>query len=918
MAPNQPDLQLLHTKLLIPRTHPEIIERATLLRRVESGLDSRLLLVTAPAGYGKTTLLSNLIRQNDIPAAWISLDERDNDPRRFWAYLIAALQTLDPALGTSAQLMLQSPQTPPIDSILESLINGINGMSGDFFLVLDDYHFISNATIHENITFLVENLPNQMHLLVSSRSEPALPLASLRARRQMVEIKATDLRFSKAEVEQFLNQLMNLDLSTAEIDAIEDLTEGWAAGIQLAALSLQGDRSTSEQLKEFSANHHFIFDYLAQEVLSKQPPEIQEFLIHTSILDQLCGSLCDEVLESAAESGDRIQNSSQAILDYLEKHNLFIVSLDQQRQWYRYHNLFADFLRTQFSKQSEPELEKKLHRRASSWFKKKNMLLEAIEHALNSGDYQEVGFLIDNQAEELFNRSELHTLSNWLEKLPLNVYHAIPRLNMIAAWAYLALGQSQLVETHLKIVEEILKVNADGSAESLSLPPETRGILAEISCIRITLAINMVNFPLATLQSRQTLDYLGDDAQAGLFNNRRDLLAVTHFNRGILSELKGEIQEASEAFSKSIDLNENNLHLITMAISHLAHLQELQGQLKNAEKTFRMAKKVTDNYPYPLPLSGLADIGLGNLLCERNQLKNAQEHLLDGIELGNIWKHGEVLTTGYMVLARVAMALGEDQQANQLLEKAIENVRGIRDWQTPLVDAYRVQIWARQGDLEAISSWSQNCQIDPRGPIEFNQEQVAIALIRVLISLERYSEARQLCAKLIAANESRSAWGQVIQLLVFDFLAAHAQGETMQAVDGISRALALAAPEGYVRIFLDEGEAMYSVLEAVEKEMPADTQVQIRDYLMSLLQEFKSAGDYLGHSLIHPSISSDPLSDREIEVLKLLERGLSNQQIAEELFISTNTVKAHLKNIYGKLGVNNRVQAISKGRQAGF
>ncbi|UCD41906.1 MAG: hypothetical protein JSV69_15295 [Chloroflexota bacterium] len=919
MVTEQPGLRLLHTKLLIPGAHPVIVERANLDRKLTAGLNSRLVLVTAPAGYGKTTLLSKHFEKTRRPTAWVSLDERDNEPIRFWSYIIAALQTLDASQGKTAWAMLISSQPPPIENILTNLINDIANLNDDFTLCLDDYHVITNTSINEGMVFLIENFPERMHLVIAGRSEPPFPLPILRTRRQMLEIDASDLRFTYNEVAQFLNQLMDLNLSLDQIKKIDQATEGWAAGIQLAALSIQGSDDISKQLQSFSGDHRFIFDYLAQEVLNTQSTEVQEFLLKTSILDQLNGKLCDSLLDMGLESEAPTTSSAQAILDHLERSNLFIFPLDPQRQWYRYHHLFSDFLKAQLTAGFEALEIKKLHSKASDWFNRNNMMIASIDHAIKSGDYSHAASLIDEEVSEIFSRSELLALTSWLEEFPPEIFNSQPKLDVIAAWAYLSTGNSDQVVSHLKNAEDVLGVEADGSPKSMRQPPETRGALAEITCIRTSLSINQFDLSEALRLTNLTQQYLTEDVGSGLFNDKRDILAVSHFNQGIVYDLTGEITQASESFSKTIALNEENLHLIPMAISHLAHLQELQGLLHKAEETYLEAKRITDQHPYPLPLSGLADIGLGNILCERNLLDKSEAQLQNGVELGHKWSLSGVLTSGYIGLARAAMAKGNNKEANQLLAEAIEIVSNLQvAWQIPIIESYQALVWARQGEIGSAEKWSQNCGIDTDQPIPFNQEPIAVPLARVWIAMNRHDEARDLLSKLLEANEVRQAWGQVIQLRIFESLAAYSQGDLESAFFSIKKALQLAEQEDYQRIFLDEGETMQAILDQTDKRLEGEDVDGIKTYIGRLLLAFQKEPYFSQQEDLPSTPLLEQLSEREIEVLKLLEEGLSNQEIAARLYISMNTVKAHLKSIYGKLGVNNRVQAISKGRELGL
>ncbi|MGW8144653.1 MAG: LuxR C-terminal-related transcriptional regulator, partial [Anaerolineales bacterium] len=523
---------------------------------------------------------------------------------------------------------------------------------------------------------------------------------------------------------------------------------------------------------------------------------------------------------------------------------------------------------------------------------------------------------IDEDAEEIFSRSELPMLTSWLEKFPPKIFQAQPRLSMMAAWAYLALGQSAEVESQLSFVENVIGAKADGSPESMDFPPEIRGALAEICCIRTSLSFNQFNLSDGMTWSKRTEEYLTEEVDSGLFNEKRDILAVAYFNQGILFDLTGEIIKASQAFSKTITLNEENLHLIPMAISHLAHLQELQGLLNQAEATYQKAMRITEAHPFPLPLSGLVNTGLGNILCERNELDAAKEYLEKGVELGKMWGVWGILSTGYIGLARVAMGKGSFEEANRLINEAIESITDLEIvLQIPLLKAHQAILWARQGNLESAANWLQTCNIDPEGPISFNDEPVAIALSRVWIALGKNNDARNLLDKLIVANETRQAWGQVIQLQIFTALAAYSQGDQVNAYNSIRRAIELALKKNYQRIFLDEGEFMREILAGANKQSTLDFDNPSKEYIGQLLNAFEAEQFYLAQERDKLPSMVDPLSEREIEVIKLLERGLSNQEIAARLHISLNTVKAHLKSIYGKLGVSNRVQAIAKGRE---
>jgi LuxR family transcriptional regulator, maltose regulon positive regulatory protein len=913
---NARSMRLLQTKLYIPRAHPDLVKRPWLIRRLDEGLHARLILVSAPAGFGKTTLLSSWFAQTDLPAAWVSLDTRDNDPVRFWAYFIAALRTLQAGLGETALGMLQASQPPSIEVILTELLNEVAGIQGDFLLALDDFHAIDAESIHQGLTFLLENMPPQMHLVIASRTEPPLPLPLLRVRRALVELSLADLRFNPQEAADFLTQVMGLDLTAADIAALDKLTEGWIAGLQLAALSMQGMSDISGFIRSFTGSHRYVFDYLAQEVLNHQPEELQHFLLETSILERLSSSLCN------ALTGHQ---DSQERLEQLEQANLFLVALDQERRWYRYHHLFADFLQARLQQEIESGDLAKLHLRASEWYEKHDFPIEATSHALAAQDFERAETLMLTAVLELFVRSELATILNLLSALPEARRRANPQLSMAGAWALLATGQVEKVEEYLQDIEHSLGMVANGSAESLKLPANIRGALGEVSCLRASLSFHHSDVPGVMEWCQRARLYLGKDVVDGLFNDAVSLQPVITFNQALAVEFSGDIQTSSEIFEETIELarQDQNMHILPMAISHLAQLQVVQGKLREAADTYRQALHDAQENRIPSPLSGMAYTGMGNILVEWNDLQNAEAHLQRGIEMGRKWMQWEILVAGFTGMARLKIAQGETKRALAILQEMTDIGDSMQvPWPGYISAAFRALVIMRQGNIEPAIRWAEQSGIHAEDEPNFFQEGEYITLARVLLAQGELKRALSLAERLLTAAEKGQRWGRVIEILSVQSLILRAQGNLDLAMATLHRALELALPEGYVRIFVDEGQPMRELLQkaAIEGSFHAAR-------LLEAFQETSSESaqkyvvDQTTHATAwhHPSETLiDPLSEREIEILSLIATGLTNQEIADRLTISLNTVKTHVKNIYSKLNTRSRLEATDRGRELGL
>jgi LuxR family maltose regulon positive regulatory protein len=877
-----------------------LVARPQLLQRLEEGLalHHRLTLASAPAGFGKTTLLSHWLHQTDRAAGWLSLDEGDNDLTRFLAYLIAALQRIDPAIGQSAQAMLQASQPPSLEPLLTSLINEIAARAQPAILVLDDYHVIETTAIHQALTFLLDHLPSQMHLVIASRADPPLPLARLRGRGQLTELHATDLRFNPDEVGTFLNDAMALGLSAEEAQALAQRTEGWITGLQLAALSIQGRDDVPAFIEAFAGSHRYILDYLTEEVLSQQPREVRDFLLRTAILTRLCGGLCDAVRfgdggpptrsqgSAVVRSGEAAEGrpsiDSQAALESLERNNLFVVPLDDKQEWYRYHHLFADLLRQRLQ-QENPDLVPVLHRRASEWYEQQELMAEAVSHALTSGDLERAAGLIQQTGWATFTRGEMATILHWMDDLPDEFVRSQPRLSILRAWAMAKSGQMEEVEPCLRGVD-------------LSrLPGEASAVRAYVAGVRgdLNRAIQL---------SEQALKDLPAD----------DLVvrAIVAQNLGVAHHWSGNPAAASRILSEAVTLSRaaNQAFQTLTALAILGRALEMKGALCQARETYQEALDLAsgpDNPP--VPFAGMAYVGLARLSYEWNDLDSARRYALQGISLSERGGFLAYQVFGYALLAWVYRAQGDNVRAARALEQAERLGQGCDyDLVMALVADARVRWWVAQGDLAAAARWAREQEPVRGDDFSAALEIRGITVAWVMNAQQNTEAALPLLSHLLDAAEAAGRRGSAIKILALQALALAERGDTRQSLSVLERALSLAAPEGYVRAFVDEGRSMAHLLSQVQTA-PQGTWPDYVDRLLAAFDQ-STATAPVAQALI------EPLTERELEVLHLIATGLSNREIAQELVIAISTVKSHIHHIYGKLGVESRTQAMGKAQ----
>ena len=890
---------ILVTKLFVPPTRLDFIPRPRLIKRLSQGLHGKITLISAPAGFGKTTLVSEWIRElnGETPstcAVWLSLDEGDNDLSRFLVYFISALQTIDADIARKALSNLQSPQPPPIERSLVSLINEIAAISDRILFVLDDYHLIHTQSVHDALSFLLDNLPPQMHMVIATREDPLLPLSRLRARGQMTELRAADLRFTVSEAAEFLNQAMGLDLSAEEIVSLETRTEGWVVGLQMAALSMQGRQDTTSFIQAFTGSHHFILDYLIEEVLQSQPEHVRNFLLQTSLLERLCGDLCNRVTG---------QEDSKATLETLNRGNLFLVPLDDERQWYRYHHLFSEVLQTSLMEQHLDQVDI-LHRRASEWYEQENLPSDAIRHAFAADDFNRAADLAELAWPDWSGSYQSLTWLSWLKELPDELVRTRPVLSVSYAWALLNAGNLEAAEAHLKNVECWMESEAPTSQKIIVDEEQFRTLPVSLATARAYHSQAVGNIADTIKYTRWVLDLLSDEdspwcAEATV------ILGIAYWADG---KLEAAYQTLSAGLAKMPPID------VIVGTFVLADIKTTLGQLQDAAKICEHALRLAIDNDNPL---GTEDVysAISQLHRERGDLEAATQDLAQCKALGDKVELPDWQYRYCIALERLNESQGNLDAALELLDEA-ERVF-VR---TPLpairpIAAMKARVRIKQDELAKAESWvrSQNLTVDD--DLNFLHEFEHITLARLLIAQKSTGEAINLLERLRIAAEEGNRIGSLIEILALLALAFNARGDKSGALVHLRRALKLAEPEGFVQTFVDEGPPMAKLLyEALSQGIS-------QDYVQRLLMAFPSDEP----KKTEPSLSKipkiemvEPLSEREIEVLQLIAEGLTNQEIATHLYITLNTVKGHARNIYAKLGVRSRTQAVAKGKAIGI
>jgi ATP/maltotriose-dependent transcriptional regulator MalT len=900
---------LLATKLHAPQPPLQLVRRPLLVGRLQQAVERPLTLIAAPAGFGKTTLLSTWLEHTSLPAAWIALEQDDDDLTRFWSYVFTALSHLHQGLGTSALSLLQASTLsplPPIENVLTVWINELATLPHEMALVLDDYHLITAPPIHQSLTYLLDHLPPQLHLVMATRADPPLPLARLRTRGHLTEIRAADLRFTSEEVMAFLTQALGPHLSSEEIAALEARTEGWIAGLQLAALSMQGRNDIAGFLAAFSGSHRYIIDYLVEEVLARQPEPVQTFLLQTAILERLQGSLCEAVTGVMREPGE--EASGQAMLEQVEQANLFLTPLDDERRWYRYHQLFAEALRHRLQRR-QPDQVPVLHRRASTWYEQHGLLREAVHHALTAADFEQAARLIEHTAESTAKRGELSTLRSWLEALPDEMLRSRVELCLWQGWLLTLSGQYDTAERLLQDLEPRLRTSATSSelpAMGGSVEPPWHGVsqrglieyAGRAAAIRAFIAYRRGDIPHTIDLACQALEQLPfDQSFRGLV---AWYLGIAYLYRGDQAKGAAALTEARASSQAA-----GNSYVAFMATYELAQMQARQGYLHQADQSYQRALELGAERGGPLAATGPAYVGRGDLQREWNDLDQASHSLLIGIAQCQQTGNPSILLTGRITLARVKQAQGDAVGANLLIQEIEQILRSSR--LSPLeaahCSAWHARLALAQGDLALASRWVQERNLGVDDELSPPRQMEYLTLARVLITQHRPRLALPMLGRLLLQAERQGRMGNALEILVLQALASRVGGDEAGAIERLSRALPLAKPEGYIRLFVDEGEPMVALLRQ------AYARGITPDYVATLL----SAAEAPALTAFAPARSLlEPLTERELEVLRLLVAGLSNAAMARELVITVGTVKSHINHIYGKLGVQSRPQAIAR------
>ncbi len=876
---------LLQTKFHVPRRRRGVVERPRLRERLDLIPQATLTLVSAPAGFGKSTLVTEWVAAapaDGYATAWVSLDQRDNDPGQFWRYLIAALQIAAPGVGAAACSLLESAQSP-LEAVLASLLNDLNALADDIVLVLDDYHVIEAQEVHESMTFLVDHLPPQAHLVIASRADPALPLARLRARGELVEIRAADLRFTPDEAGAYLNGVMGLHLTAEDVAALDGRAEGWIAALQLAALSLQGRDDAAEFIAGFAGDDRYIVDYLVGEVLQRQSQEVRDFLLQTAVLTRLTGPLCDTVTG---------QHGGHAMLQSLEQANLFLVPLDD-RHWYRYHHLFRDVLRARLAEE-RPQDFRELHRRAADWFERHGERPEAIRHAMAAHDFERAADLVELAVPAMRQARQEATLRRWLEALPAEMFERRPVLAASLVGARMSNGDLAGVEQLLSAAERWLDATEAEAASMIVMDEaELRNLPSTIAMYRAAVARLHGDVQGTMAHARRVLELVGEDdvleRGAGA-----SLLGLAHWSNGDLDAAHRWYAEGMASLERAGYYADQIAGAIT-----LADLRIAQGRLHDAMRTYEQGLRRASEHVPPI-VRGVADlhVGISELLLQSNDLDGARQHLATSRQLG---EHAEFPQNAYrwrVALALIRRAEGDLAGAVELLDEAEPVYNTDFSPEVRPVPAVRARVYLAQGRVAEALRWAKERHLSVDDELTYVREYEYITLARALLAQQNDAAARLLERLLDGARAGRRN-GSVIEILVLQALAQQARGDRRTSVATLGEALTMADPEEYVRLFLDEGPPMAALLR----------QAAAHDYARRLLASSGPTGVLQQTDLI------EPLSERELDVLRLLRSELDGPEIARELLVSLNTLRTHTKHIYAKLGVTSRRAAVRRAEE---
>lgn len=853
--------ELLSTKFFIPPKQQNLISRSRLLEKLGLTFSRKLTLLSAPAGFGKTTLVSDWVSENEQPVVWLSLDKDDADPKRFWLYFITALQALSKEIGTTSLGMLQHANHAPGESLLTTLVNEIAAYREHFVMVLDDFHLVDSPAVDENLTFLLEYLPPQLHLVMTTREDPSLPLARLRAKGQLNEIRAADLRFTLDEAADFLEQFLGIKLSEENIAALEARTEGWIAGLQLAALSLQGNKDPEAFIQSFSGSHHFVLDYLVEEVLEQQPKELQHFLLSTAILERFCGDLCDALLPESPLTG-------QETLAHLEQANLFLIPLDNERRWYRYHKLFADLLQQRLL-QEDIDISA-LHINASQWYEANGFELEAFSHAVSANDIERAECLLMGGDVPLHFRGAMTPVLRWLETLPADVLDPRPSLWITYASVLTITGKP------IEKIESVL----DGAENSLEKQPKnaaTQDLLGQVATIRAMLAIPQNLIDEIIVQAERALTLLA----AGNLADR----TTAAWALGYAYQLQGKFDAAARAHREALEISQKsgNVMISLATLISLGQIAELEYDLHTAETYYQRSLDVAGDPPLPPACEG--HLGLARIQYEWDDLDAAQAHVEKSLPLAAQIENVDTSLKCGLLLTKIRIARQDVDAATahlrnaELLAEQAHLAHKMQD-----VVAMKVSLLLKKGNLDSAATLAQEYDLPLSQAEVYLAQNDAAAALKVLND---------------AGDETLPA--KLLKIAALDKL-----GKKESATELLTEALNLTAKSGVIRSFIDRGDAMSEILRR------QTAQGDLKEYLHQLQNAFGVEETLPTGGLI------DPLSERELEILGLIEQGLSNREIGERLYLALNTIKGHNRKLFSKLQVQRRTEAVARARELGL
>ncbi|MFF2888633.1 LuxR C-terminal-related transcriptional regulator [Paenibacillus sp. NPDC057967] len=885
------NMPILSTKLYMPQPRPGYVPRFRLTGQLQQGLHRKLSLISAPAGYGKTSLVSEWLAGSPVPSAWLSLDDGDNDPARFLSYLLAALRTLAPELGEGVLGALQTPQTPPVEWVLSHLLNEWDNIfSGQCVLVLDDYHVIDSRQVLDAVGFLLERLPHRLHLVITTRTEPELPLSRLRARDQLTEVRAADLRFRSEEAAEFLSRVMGLKVGQEGMKLLEAQTEGWIAGLQLAALSIKGQRDVLQAIQTFNENHPFVLDYLAEEALNGQDTGVRSFLLRTSILDRMSGPLCDVLLQREGEA--ELGVSGQAMLERLERSNLFIVPLDAERRWFRYHHLFVGLLRKRLQAEEGEQLVAELQLCASRWHEENGFELEAFHHAVQAGDVERAALLAEGGYMPLFFRGAAAPVLAWLGSLPKRELDTRPSLWVMYASAQLIKGELQEAVSHLEAAERAL--------QNMPKDERTSDAIGHAASIRATLAVSRHDAEMIMSESRRALAHLHPDNRA--------VRTATTWTLGYAYQLQGERAAAGKAYSEALTVSQSIGHgvITLMSMLGLGAIRQSDNQLHAASDWYRRVLELAGDPPIPAACE--AHLGLASIYYEWNDLEAAEKHAAESLHLAPLLKHTDRIVACKLHLARVKLARNRIKEASVLWSQADQLAKNYHfTYQMKGLAAVRTALLLRQ------------LRLDEAARLLRHDDEPTISLAKVQLANGNVADALSVLAQLRDAAEASGRADELLQVKAIQAVALYTCGSRDGGINLVLEVLDEAEGEGFARLFLDEGPPMERLL------LEASKRSQMADYIGKLLVQFKGTAPLAkSHRERLPSGGSgkpplvEPLSSRELEVLELIADGLSNTEIASRLFLALSTVKGHNRIIFDKLQVSRRTEAVARARGLGL